>query len=94
MPVFAPTHSHVPAAADRGPSADWGAMFDVLIVPGEPSRRLREELVQALKEKRYRTVILRKNFLGQDLFPYDQLLNNYQAYPLDSQNVIVYKPKD
>jgi hypothetical protein len=91
-PVFAPPFPYIPLAAGKNPSAFWAAMYDVLIAPGEPGLRLREELRRALLEKRFRTIVLKERFFGQDQFPYDPLEASYKIHSPGNQGIVVYKP--
>jgi glycosyltransferase involved in cell wall biosynthesis len=91
-PIFAPVHPHIPLAAGKNQSAFWGAMYDILIVRGEPAMRLREELRLALREKRFRTIVLKKRFFGQDKFPYAELEGSYKIQSLGYDNMVIYAP--
>ncbi len=78
-PVFAPCDPYVSKMAGKNSSAFWGAICDVLLAPGQTSDLLREELSNAFKQRKFRTVVLRKKFFMQDHFPYRQLEANYKA---------------
>ena len=91
-PVFAPQYPHLPIAAGKNQSAFWAAMYDVLITPGEPARQLREELRLAFREKRFRTIVLKQTFFGQDEFPYDQLESSYRIRLSGYYKMVIYKP--
>jgi glycosyltransferase involved in cell wall biosynthesis len=99
-PVFAPTHPYTATAAGKTEFAFWGTIFDVLITTGEASDRLRTQLVSALEQRSFRTVILKKKFFQMNSFPFAELNANYKqidAPPSMSQSsasgYLIYIPK-
>ncbi len=98
-PVFAPCHPYSAILAGKNPSAFLGAIYDVSITPGKPGEQLREELHKALKEKRFRTVVLNNGFFMQEAFPYAELGATYRKTdpPKDSallNRLVIYVPKN
>ena len=77
-PLFAPCHPYMPIAAGKKEFAFWGTIFDIWITPGETSGRLKTQLLTALEERRFRTVILKEKFFQMNAFPFAELKANYR----------------
>lgn len=101
-PMFTPCHLYLPIYAGKNSSAYWGSLVDVFLTQDQESIKLYRNLEQALKEKKFKTVILKMDFFQQNRFPEDVLLANYRELDLNtiitSQeqeliNIKVYVPR-
>ncbi|MFZ5565300.1 MAG: hypothetical protein ACOZBW_14775, partial [Thermodesulfobacteriota bacterium] len=98
-PIFAPCHPFFPLLAGKNGSAFWMPIYDISQTHDAAWDILQAKLCNALREKRFRTIVFPKTFSGQNAFPY--LLENYQPKDPDIQsadeiigNLSIYVPRE
>lgn len=85
-PVFAPCHPYFPLLAGKNGSAFWMPIYDLSQTQDAAWEILQAKLCNALREKRFRTIVFPRTFSGQTAFPY--LLENYRPANSDGVNGI------
>jgi hypothetical protein len=66
--VLVPYHGYLPVLADKQSHAQWSAVYDVLRGKGPVSDKLRNEIQQTIRDKRFAAIVLdSRNWFGDTL---------------------------
>jgi hypothetical protein len=91
-PMFTPCHLYLPIYAGKNSSAYWGSLVDLFLTQDQESIKLSKTLEQTLKDKKFKTIILKTEFFQQNRFPEDVLRANYRE--LDLNNIITREEQE